>query len=1069
MLKYANFRVLAASIHRSGSKLVKDAHRAVFDYTPRDGFLYVRSRAISSRCNDNFDEFPADEISKAYLSFVGKPVFVNHNNDNHRRARGVIVSAVLHDDLNPDSSPDTWVEVLMEVDAIKFPMLAKAILSGEIDRTSMGTDVSHSICSVCGNKASTPLEYCQHIPKMKGMKVRKFVASGQHEEVLCREICYGLKFFENSLLVEDPADPTAFFLGVDDRGLGGGYEGNLKEHLKVAGSSYSALNRKFASKTAGWVRGDANGENPDTWWSIEGPAGDGSYSTEFTRFTNSRPVEEGYQWYFFSNDDEMDGVGYDGMAASPEKAKEIVERLVSGRARFTESSRDFFISQKVARVTKDQAADADKALESSGGFTMSAHNETVPKKGYMVSLRGHEQVKSGDVTPTDIRQYAKSKKKHLRGGDRYLGGWVDEGKTYLDTSQWVKDRKEAEELGRKHGQLAIYDLKSKQAVSLAKAASHTPTHRFYIGIDPDDLDDEGICGFINDCRCGNKLGFRVAYAPGDEVDVAWPTGGPSGKIPDGKVVVEHDDPETVTVRSGGGPPYQYVTVSDESFDHAQQRVQESEVAPQRWMNRPWMAAQRKAGFKVARKHAYGETVAPPQVDTLRDEMCPICGNDQNFDGDECQMCGYKAAPDFLSDPDLTKAQEIRDESEVEGGGELPQEGEIDGEEGEFPDGVEEIDEELAEVDLDEEGDPTEDQELAELLEGQQEQPPPSDKSSDQPVDQSADDEDDKEDDEDEEDDEDDKWRKKLPKSGFVVRRPVPTPANPHKVWKTMRSESMRPALRAIADIARRQQVQLDAQQAQIDMIARLAGVKPQVEAIKHQAQRRIAALPKLADEMNPAQPVPEPAAQPAPASTPETLGDVNNAAPAGGGSLDSVVAPGGTSETNVAPAMIDTVMAPGTSIPAVPAVAQDVTAPVAGTQEPVPTADIRTEVDVEFRGLDTETAYPMTPAFSDQQTVAARTFAAIRLARLRVTAGIAQGDDIILGQTIATSKMSDREIAHEIDTLEAVLANQPKTAARQQGRNVERTVPSLATAALLAPPEPMFATASSGQDDALFE
>jgi hypothetical protein len=44
----------------------------------------------------------------------------------------------------------------MEVDAVRFPKLAKAILAGHIDRTSMGTDVAYSVCSACGNKADHP-------------------------------------------------------------------------------------------------------------------------------------------------------------------------------------------------------------------------------------------------------------------------------------------------------------------------------------------------------------------------------------------------------------------------------------------------------------------------------------------------------------------------------------------------------------------------------------------------------------------------------------------------------------------------------------------------------------------------------------------------------------------------------------------------------------------------------------------------------------------------------------------------------------------------------------------------
>lgn len=195
------------------ASLMRTAHRAHFNYEPRHGYLYVRSRMISSRCNDNYDEFPADEISAGYLTFLGKPVFVNHHNEDHRRARGVIIDAALHEDRTPAGQPDIWVEGLHEVDALTFPKLARAILRQDIDRTSMGVDVAHSICSVCANKATTPLEYCRHIPAMKGAKILRRTASGEHVSTLVRERCHGLGFFENSLLVEEPADPTAYFLG----------------------------------------------------------------------------------------------------------------------------------------------------------------------------------------------------------------------------------------------------------------------------------------------------------------------------------------------------------------------------------------------------------------------------------------------------------------------------------------------------------------------------------------------------------------------------------------------------------------------------------------------------------------------------------------------------------------------------------------------------------------------------------------------------------------------------------------------------------------------------------------
>lgn len=56
--------------------------------------------------------------------------------------------------------------------------------------------------------------------------------------------------------------------------------------------------------------------------------------------------------------------------------------------------------------------------------------------------------------------------------------------------------------------------------------------------------------------------------------------------------------------------------------------------------------------------AYGETVAPPQIDTLRDENCPICGEDAAYDGHKCPICGYVAPPSPFNDPDLGLASKI---------------------------------------------------------------------------------------------------------------------------------------------------------------------------------------------------------------------------------------------------------------------------------------------------------------------------------------------------------------------------------------------------------------------------
>jgi hypothetical protein len=258
--KYASFEVSqtldvkGSTEHRTASL---DKLSDFRDYRTDDGYLYARIIAISSRVNKNNDGWPSVELAGGqdfwdkhvqpgldkhgsvtlesdpemkvgFSTFPGKPHFVDHHNSDTKRARGVVVDAKLHvqdqktskldpyyssEDVDDEHLPPTQVELLIEVDAKSFPVLAKAIVEGSqdsskgIDGFSMGCDVAKSKCSHCGNEASSPREYCSHI-KMKGAEHK--VTSGKHagKSRKSYENCYGIKFFEISA-VFDPADETA--------------------------------------------------------------------------------------------------------------------------------------------------------------------------------------------------------------------------------------------------------------------------------------------------------------------------------------------------------------------------------------------------------------------------------------------------------------------------------------------------------------------------------------------------------------------------------------------------------------------------------------------------------------------------------------------------------------------------------------------------------------------------------------------------------------------------------------------------------------------------------------------
>jgi len=187
----------------------KVAKLSDFDFKPEPGFLYVTTRAISSRVNANNDGWPPEELRNGYRTFIGKPVFVDHNNWDLNRARGVVLDASIHESKLAANYDETWVELLIEVDAVAFPKLAQAIVEGKIDAVSMGADVDFTVCSVCDNVAHEPRQFCAHIPQMKGKLVETpDKVAGKKMKKLCYEDCFGVKFFELSFVFE-PADESA--------------------------------------------------------------------------------------------------------------------------------------------------------------------------------------------------------------------------------------------------------------------------------------------------------------------------------------------------------------------------------------------------------------------------------------------------------------------------------------------------------------------------------------------------------------------------------------------------------------------------------------------------------------------------------------------------------------------------------------------------------------------------------------------------------------------------------------------------------------------------------------------
>lgn len=210
-----------------------------------DRFLYVRNRAISGEeswgPNQNYDAFPSTEIRAGCSTFAGSTVDIDHDPslpvgqvlDSFYVPKGVISakerSGSLTAAIRPFAGYDKlesgdqivgdWIENVWAIDkqAIEsfYPRSVEAIKDGEITDTSMGCEISHSECSICGNKASEPSQYCQCIGAFGVNKGALWPHPVTGAMAPSYERCYKLSFFEDSLILCESFNNVAGSQGAD--------------------------------------------------------------------------------------------------------------------------------------------------------------------------------------------------------------------------------------------------------------------------------------------------------------------------------------------------------------------------------------------------------------------------------------------------------------------------------------------------------------------------------------------------------------------------------------------------------------------------------------------------------------------------------------------------------------------------------------------------------------------------------------------------------------------------------------------------------------------------------------
>ena len=164
--KQINLTVTKDDYEILDNEFIKTASEVIlpdgYDYDP--DFLYIKVRAISAGenygCNKNGDFFPEEELKNNYKTFLDAHVFKNHENKAVEKAIGDVMDAVWNDEMK-------YVELFIRINRKVAPTIVAGFEKGYMTDVSMGCRVDHTICSICGNVAKTPSQYCQHIRQHK--------------------------------------------------------------------------------------------------------------------------------------------------------------------------------------------------------------------------------------------------------------------------------------------------------------------------------------------------------------------------------------------------------------------------------------------------------------------------------------------------------------------------------------------------------------------------------------------------------------------------------------------------------------------------------------------------------------------------------------------------------------------------------------------------------------------------------------------------------------------------------------------------------------------------------------
>lgn len=219
------------------SELIKTAAIKLPDNIKYDpDFLYMKLRAVSAGevfgCNKNSDWFSENELKAWFQTFLNAHVFKNHENKDIANAIGDVLSVEYDEYMH-------GVILIVRIDKKIAPSIVRGFEKGFMTDVSMGCRIDYSVCSICGNKAKTAKQYCDHILHQRG----KIYEDGRK----VYEINVGPKFHDISTVLngaEKVAKVTGFY--IDNGKLAFNIANN--DHMEKAASFSEAFTESSAEE-----------------------------------------------------------------------------------------------------------------------------------------------------------------------------------------------------------------------------------------------------------------------------------------------------------------------------------------------------------------------------------------------------------------------------------------------------------------------------------------------------------------------------------------------------------------------------------------------------------------------------------------------------------------------------------------------------------------------------------------------------------------------------------------------------------------------------------------------------